>query len=403
VSRLTFERVSWGLATVQVLRLGWAWLQRAALHRIPPASSLASPSGHPSVSVVIPARNEAPVIGACVAGALGQDYPDLEVVVVDDRSEDGTGEIVRRAGARDGRVRLVEGRPLPAGWLGKAWALDQGARAASGRWLLFVDADTRLLPGAVAGALDAARRRGVPVLSAITAQELPTVWERIVQPAVFGEIAEAMPVALVNSPAVPQIAVANGQFLLVRRDAYEALGGHAAVRGEIAEDAAFARRAKELGWPYWLGDGRELAVTRMYTTPRALWEGWTKNLNAGFRFLPWLVPPGTLYLIAVLLAPYAGLALAWRRRRPALALAAAVQLGVSLALRRLTDSALGIPRRYTLTQPLGQVAFLVLLGASLLKVLSGRGVTWKGRRYYENGDPSSVERASRCSTAQAAI
>src|SRR4029453_11367364 len=108
---------------------------------------------------------------------------------------------------------------------------------------LFVDADTRLLPGAVAGALDAARRRGVPILSAITAQTLPTVWEGIVQPAVFGAIAEAMPVVLVNSRAVPQIAVANGQFLLVRRDAYDALGGHAAVRGESAEDAAFARRA----------------------------------------------------------------------------------------------------------------------------------------------------------------
>jgi chlorobactene glucosyltransferase len=132
VSRLTFERVSWGLAVAQVLRLGWALLQRAALHRIPPApaSALASPSGYPAVSVVIPARNEAPVIGACLEGALGQDYPDLEVVVVDDRSEDGTGEIVRRAGARDGRVRLVEGRPLPAGWLGKAWALHQGSRAA---------------------------------------------------------------------------------------------------------------------------------------------------------------------------------------------------------------------------------------------------------------------------------
>ena len=214
------------------------------------------------------------------------------------------------------------GQPLPAGWLGKPWALVQGARAARGAWLLFVDADTRLLPGSVAGAVAEARRRDAPVLSALTAQALPTIWERVVQPAVFGAIAEAMPVVLVNRPEVPQIAVANGQYLLVRRDAYQAVGGHAAVRGEIAEDAAFARRVKTLRWRYWLGDGRDLAVTRMYTTPRALWEGWTKNLHTGFKLLPWIVPPGTLYLIAVLLAPYAGFVLAWRRRRPGLALAA---------------------------------------------------------------------------------
>jgi chlorobactene glucosyltransferase len=305
------------------------------------------------------------------------------VLVVDDRSEDRTAELVRRAAQKDVRLLLVEGQPLPEGWLGKPWALHQGAQAARGEWLLFVDADTRLRPGAVAGALEEARRRGATVLSALTAQELPTVWEKIVQPAVFGAIAESMPVALVNNPALPQFAVANGQFLLARRDAYEGLGGHAAIRGEIAEDARFARRAKELGWRYWLSDGRELAVTRMYTSPGALWEGWTKNLHAGLRLLPWLVPPGTLYLMVVLLAPYVGLWLAWRRRSPGLALAAAVQLGASLLARRLVDRTFGVPPRYTLAQPLGQVAFLTLLGASFCKVLSGRGVTWKGRRYYD--------------------
>ena len=165
------------------------------------------------------------MIEACLEGALGQRLPGLEVLVVDDRSEDGTAEIVRRAAQKDVRLRLVEGQPLPEGWLGKPWALHQGAQAARGEWLLFVDADTRLQPGAVAGALAEARRRGAAVYSALTAQELPTVWEKIVQPAVFGAIAESMPVALVNNPALPQFAVANGQFLLARRDAYEGLGG----------------------------------------------------------------------------------------------------------------------------------------------------------------------------------
>jgi chlorobactene glucosyltransferase len=386
VSRISFQSLSWALAAVQVLRLLWVLLQKAVLRPIRPLPEPPLPAerkAYPSVSVVIPARNEQAVIAGCLEGALVQNYPGLEVLVVDDRSEDATAEIVRRYAAADPRLRLVEGQSLPAGWLGKPWALDQGSRAARGVWLLFVDADTRLLPGSVAGSVAEALRRDVPVLSALTAQLLPTVWERVIQPAVFAAIAEAMPVLLVNRPEVPQIAVANGQYLLVRRDVYEAIGGHGAVRGEIAEDAAFAKRVKTLGWRYWLGDGRDLAVTRMYATPRALWEGWTKNLHTGFKLLPWLVPPGTVYLIAVLVAPYAGFALAWRRRRPGLALAAAVQLGVSLGVRYLTDRTFGLPARYTLTQPIGQVAFLVLLAASFYKVITGQGVTWKGRRYLE--------------------
>jgi hypothetical protein len=370
------------VALLELLRLAWALYQRAALKPVPARLPAESGAGDPPVSVIIPARNEAATIEACLEGARGQAYGDLHILVVDDRSEDGTAELVRRVARADPRVELVEGQALPPGWMGKSWALQQGAQRARGEWLLFVDADTRLLPGAVAGAVDEARRRGVPVLSALTAQELHTPWERIVQPAVFAAIAEAMPVTLVNDPRFPHLAIANGQFLLVHRDAYRAIGGHAAVRGEIAEDAYFARRAKELRIPYWLGDGRRLATTRMYATPAALWEGWTKNLHAGAALLPWLVPSGTLYMVLVLVAPYVSLWQALRRRSPALAGAGMVQLATSLAARRLTDRAFGVPLGYTLTQPLGQLAFLALLVTSFWRVLTGRGVTWKGRQYY---------------------
>src|SRR5262249_46369806 len=181
--------------------------------------------------------------------------------------------------AHERRVGLVEGAPLPPGWIGKSWALHQGAGAAAGEWLLFVDADTRLRPGGVAGAVVEARRRGATVLSAFTRQELVTVWERVVQPAVFGTLAEAMPIGLVNSPRLPGCALANGPFILVHRDAYRTLGGHAAIRGQISDDSLFAQRAKRIGQRYWLGDGRDLATTRMYRTPSELWEGWTKNLH----------------------------------------------------------------------------------------------------------------------------
>jgi hypothetical protein len=191
-----------------------------------------------------------------------------------------------------------------------------------------------------------------------------------------------MPITLVNDPKFPQVAIANGQFLLVRRDAYDALGGHEAIKGEIAEDAQFAKRTKRLGWPFWLASGRRLASTRMYSTPGALWEGWTKNLHVGARLLPWLVPPGILIISTLLVSPYLALWCGVRRGSALMAGAGLAQLGAGLAMRRVIDETFDVPPVYMLAQPLGQLAFLSLLIASFYKVLTGKGVTWKGRRYY---------------------
>ncbi len=378
----TETRVAWLLAGLQALRAAWGYRQSGRMLRIAPVPTPDPERTYPRLSVVVPARNEEHNIAGCLDGLQLQTYPDTEIVVVDDRSEDVTAQIVRQRAASDTRVRLIEGEPLPDGWIGKCWALHQGAAAASGEWLLFVDADTRLLPGAVTGALDEARRRGVPVLSALTAQELPTAWERALMPAVFAALAEALPVELVNNPDVPQIAIANGQFLLVRRDAYDGIGGHASIRDEIGEDAKFAQRAKQLRWRYWLGDGRDLATTRMYTRPADFWEGWTKNLHVGARLVPWLIPPGLVVYLATLVAPYWALLRGWRTASPSLVVAGALQLLVALALRRRVDHTFRVPAIYVLAQPVGQLTFLALLAASFYKVLTGKGVTWKGRRYH---------------------
>lgn len=372
----------WFMAWLQLLRVAWSVRQRLALEAVPVKLEPEVGRHYPPVSIIIPARNEAETIESCLAGAHAQTYPDLEIVVVDDRSQDGTGDKVRAICAADRRVKLIEGQPLPEGWVGKCWALHQGSQAARGEWLLFVDADTRLSPGAVTGSVDEARRREVPVLSALTGQELPTLWERVIQPAVFAALADAMPATLVNDPNYPSIAIANGQFLLVRRDAYQDIGGHAAIRGEIAEDVQFAKRAKRLRWGFWLGDGRYVATTRMYTTPAALWEGWTKNLHVGARLHPWLLPPGIIYIIVALVAPYWSFYWGVRQRSRSLVAAGAVQLASSLAARRVIDATVGVPAIYTLSQPFGQLAFLLLLAGSFYKVMSGQGVTWKGRRYY---------------------
>jgi chlorobactene glucosyltransferase len=239
-----------------------------------------------------------------------------------------------------------------------------------------------LFPGAVSAAVAEAVRRAAPVFSVLTHQQLPTVWERIFMPAIFGSLAQAMPIEFVNDPRLPQFAIANGQFLLVRRDVYEAMGGHEAIKDEIGEDARFAQRAKQLGWRYWLADGRQLATTRMYTTPRALWEGWTKNLHVGARLLPWIIPPGIVFYTISLASPFMLLARSIRRRTWVDAVAGSIQLASALYERRGMDRIYSVPPIYAFTYPLGQVGFLALLGASFYKILTGRGVTWKGRRYY---------------------
>ena len=381
-----------GLIFGELTRVVWGLTQRSGLSPVRPKRPDPNRT-YPRVTLIVPARNEGQTIDACLTGAAGQDYPDLEIIVVDDCSQDDTAARVRAFAAGDPRVRLVSGTTLPTGWAGKPWALHQGVHASTGEWLLFVDADTNLHQGAVTAVVDAARdgwsgvndvsTEPTPVFSILTGQALPTVWERIIQPGVLGMIMEAMPVKLVNSALWPGIAIANGQFLLVQRDVYEVMGGYEAIRGEIAEDVMFARRAKGMGYRLRLADGTDLATTRMYTTPAGLWEGWTKNLHVGSRLMPYMALPGMAYLLATIIAPWVLLSSArrmgtqaWRAR-----LAAMLIMALGLAQRVAVNRSLRVPAGYALTQPLGVIAFVTLMTASQLKVRTGTGVTWKGRRY----------------------
>lgn len=378
----------------EVMRIAWGVAQVGAMRTVRPKEPDRN-RHYPSVSLIVPARNESATIDACLAGALSQTYPNLEIFIVDDCSTDDTADRVRTV--EDSRVRLISGEPLPVGWAGKPWAMHQGVQASHGEWFLFVDADTQVHPGAITAVVDAARdgwisvddvsveEDGIHLFSVLTGQALHTWWERIIQPAILGGIMEALPVRLVNSPRWPWIALANGQFLLVRRDVYEAIGGYAAIRSEIAEDIMFAKRLKRMGYRIRLADGRSLATTRMYTSPTALWEGWTKNLHVGSRLLPAMVVPGVIGLLAVASAPWvlfiASLSDANRSVKQRLRVVACAFLALAMIQRRGVDRALGVPAHYVFAQPLGVIAMVVLMVASHVKVVTGAGVTWKGRRY----------------------
>jgi glycosyltransferase involved in cell wall biosynthesis len=229
-----------------------------------------------AISAILPVRNEEAAVERAVVSLAAQ--PEIrEILVVNDQSTDGTARVIEQLAAGEPKLRLLDAGPLPSGWVGKNHAAWQGAQRASGRWLLFTDADALHLPGSAARALADAAATGAAMISYSPAQELHTWWERALIPFVFCRLSELYSYAAVNDPQSPA-AAANGQYLLVRREAYEGIGGHAAVSGEVLEDVALARRVKAAGVGLYFAPGAGIARVRMYSSFRAMWEGWTKNL-----------------------------------------------------------------------------------------------------------------------------
>src|SRR5581483_2874580 len=233
---------------------------------------LTDTSPTPQLSVIIPARNEEISLGACLESLIGQKGVGFEIIVVNDHSTDRTREIA----ASSRKVRVIDVGALPKSWTGKNNAVSTGARHATAQWLLFTDADTIHTPGSLSRALAEAKDSKADVLSYSPEQIAVTFWEKAILPVVFAELARQFPPSKVSDPSSPE-AAANGQFILIRREAYDAIGGHAAVASEILEDVALARRVKAAGYKLRFRYS-ESVRTRMYRNFDQLREGWTKNL-----------------------------------------------------------------------------------------------------------------------------
>jgi glycosyltransferase involved in cell wall biosynthesis len=230
----------------------------------------------PRISAIVPARNEEEVIAVCVA-SLTQQEEISELIVVDDQSADRTAEIVAGIMAKNPQVRLLKTEVLPAGWVGKNNAVWLGAQAATGDWLLFTDADAIHSGNSTGTALEIAREHDVALVSFSPEQVMQTWYEKALIPYVYCRLARLFSYDDVNDP-LKSAAAANGQFVMIRRDAYEAVGGHASVAGEILEDVALAKRIKQAGYRLWFASGRGIVRVRMYRTFRSMWQGWKKNL-----------------------------------------------------------------------------------------------------------------------------
>jgi glycosyltransferase involved in cell wall biosynthesis len=228
------------------------------------------------VSVIVPARNEEAVIAACVNSLLPQ--PEIaELLVIDDQSTDRTAAVVQELTQNHRKLRLLSLKELPAGWVGKNNAVWRGAREANGEWLLFTDADAVHEADSAQRALTVAAQQDAALVSFSPEQVMQSWYERALIPYVYCRLASRFSYAEVND-VKKSAAAANGQFLMIRRDVYNAVGGHASVADEVLEDVALATRVKRAGYRIWFGSGQRVVRVRMYRSFRAMCEGWKKNL-----------------------------------------------------------------------------------------------------------------------------
>ena len=327
-----------------------------------------------AISAIVPARNEEGVIAACIASLAAQ--PEIgEIIAVNDQSSDRTLELLRELAQRIPRLRVIDAPVPPSGWVGKNHAVWIGAQQAKEAWLLFTDADAVLEEGAAAKALVLSKEQEAALVSFSPVQVLEKWYEKALIPFIYVRLAQKFSFEQVNDPN-SDAAAANGQFLMVRRDVYETVGGHAAVRGDVLEDVALARKVKASDARIWFGYSDGVVRVRMYRLFSAMWEGWKKNLfvlmggTTGAVFsefestFPWMILVVLLIGIKMPIAMFAGVVLLLIR-----------QLSYGLALTRNR-----FPFKYIMYYIPAVFLYAGALWASHESYAKGK-VSWKGREY----------------------
>jgi chlorobactene glucosyltransferase len=384
-----------GITAVLDLILSGLTFAYFAFFRKVPAQSLPD-AELPFVSVIVPARNEGTKIRRCIESLAQQNYPHYEVIAIDDRSTDDTGAIIQDIASCYEHVKAVRGQDAPPGWIGKCNALVHGVKEANGKWFLFTDADTCHTPESLRYSVSYALANNAELISFMPVQELGSFWEQAVMPILLGSFLCGDPMNTINDKTNDR-AYAYGQYILVRRNVYEAVGGHASVHDQILDDISFARVVKNHGYHIMAADGRLLYKVRMYTDLDSLWQGWTKNLFA-------LIECQLLYLVLVIslintavIGPFIQLAMiAWMILTgdqsgmvPFYTAVTAVELGLLYAwYKRCAEHYLGVGLLQFFLLPLGSLTVSVLYLHSAYLYLSGTKVSWKGRKYTVNTSKS---------------
>lgn len=380
------------LAALAVIFLEWVrrvfWMRRFRTQNPPIPRPAAVGGPHEKISVIIPARDEEKNIGNCLSHLIKQDYPNYEIIVVDDRSQDRTPHLLENFKKLSPvPFKIVRIEKLPPGWTGKNHAMQVASKAASGDWLLFTDADTTHAPDSVRAAVQEALARKADFLTLAPQVECGSFWEHTVQPLAVSSLALWFKAAELNQPG-SGIILANGQFILVKKNAYEAAGGNESVKMEVIEDVELAKKIKAKGFQVLFLNGTEIYSTRMYTSLAQIFKGWTRIFIHLFeKNIPAILHKVFLFLFFSIF-PFAILAyekVLWLSGNVSfdsvLFWASAAVCGWIILVRFIGNRLLKANPWYALLHPVGSVVMSWLLLVCVGRILSGGRSEWRGDRY----------------------
>ena len=351
------------------------------------------PQPYPRATILIPAKDEGERISDCLRSALAQDYPNFNVIAIDDRSADNTGAVMDELARQDSRLTALHITELPVGWTGKCNALHQGSQRATGQWLLCVDSDVVLDPDALSATLGLAIKKNYGLVSLLPRMESKTVWEEMLVPLAGAAVTALFAAAWTNTNHRPRTAFANGQYMLMRRDDYDRVGGHTTVRDQYCEDMALGRLFKWKGLRPRLSWGTDLCSVRMYDSFPKIMRGWSRIFYAAATGTPWRSILGIFFVLfcgySVFPAFLYGLFCANRALGDVWMASAAghwvlmtVQIGI---MYHWTLN----PRRYALAFPITAIFMLAIFVRSIWMCLTKR-VEWRGTSYNHTMDRSVV-------------
>ena len=405
---MSSQTLEWILGGAYVLLGPAAWLlfgfgmikgrKRMNLLRKPLPSL---PDAPPHVSILIPAKDEGARMAGCLDSALAQDYPAFDVIAIDDRSTDQTGAVMDAIAARDPRVQVVhikEGA-LPPGWFGKSFALHNATPQAVGDWLCFVDSDVVLQPDVVSATIALAEYKRFDLISLLPKMESGSFWESLLVP-LGGAATSAMYLLPFANYNETKIAFANGQYLCIRRNVYDAIGGHEAVGGMFSEDVQIAKRVKAMGYRPRLSVGMDYASVRMYSSPAAVFRGWSRQFYAGSLGKPWRILAAIAFMLICCFSAYAAIGWGlWRQVHPVSAVgglgwlaAGLIHLQLMMLFLSLMYGWTGNRRANALLFPLGGGLLLAIFCRSLWLCATGK-VEWRGTMYdraIRRNEPSQI-------------
>ena len=392
------------LATAVLLFEGYFWTLRLrdalkSLHWVPvldPDKNLPLLAEPPLISVIVPAHNEQSTIRECLKSVLTQDYPRFELILVDDRSEDLTASIAKSLPGKQENFRIISVGELPPGWTGKCHALDVGVGYASGEWLAFLDADSRLHKSALRLCYYEAVRRSANMVTLSPRFILKTFWEKALQPVFAAMTCILYPLGLVNDPASP-VASANGMFYMISRSAYEKIGGHREVRDLAVEDIGIGKRIKAAGLGLLFANGKNVLQTRMYTTFREIVRGWTRILSASMNYE---MPTVLRYLWAHILVSFPVMAASfyfyisaareiWPGAWFLLPSVCAIEMCV---VSSWFCAQMGVPKKYSSLFILGNLMLIWVFLVIVKKILWKDALQWRGTTYHASRyEPTTLD------------